>query len=211
MTKDIFTKYYRENFWQGKESVSGPGSDYEQTKYLIPELQILLEQLKIETVLDAPCGDFNWMKRLNLKNISYLGGDIVPDLIKKNNKLYKKNNIEFKVIDIVNDDIPEADLVIVRDCFVHLPMSDIFKALNNIKRSGSKFLLTTNFMWKSFDNNKDILAGGWRRINLCEDPFNFPFPKNIIIEGNIQSYDRDKTMSLWEIKDIPDFSGDEVG
>lgn len=211
MSKDIFTKYYRENFWQGRESVSGPGSDYEQTKYLIPELEMLIKELKIELILDAPCGDFNWMKRVDLKKISYLGGDIVPDLIKRNNKRYKKNNIEFKVIDIVNDKLPEADLIMVRDCFVHLPIKDIIKSLNNIKKSNSKFLLTTHFMWKSFDNNKDILPGEWRRVNLCEPPFNLPFPKNIIIEGNIQSYDRDKTMSLWEIKDIPDFEGDYIG
>lgn len=203
MSKDIFTRYYKENSWNGKESVSGPGSDYDQTMYLIPELQILLKNLKVKTVLDVPCGDFNWMKLIDLNGIKYTGGDIVDQLIKNNNKKYKTSNISFEVIDIVNDKLSKVDLIMVRDCFVHLPNNDIFKALENIKNSGSKYLLTTNFTWKVQPENKDITVGGWRRINFENDPFNFPYPKQIIIEGNIQSNDRDKTMSLWEIKDIP--------
>lgn len=205
MTKDLFTKYYKENSWRGIESLSGPGSDYEQTKYLIPELQIFLKNFNIKSILDAPCGDFNWMKKIDLSGILYTGGDIVDEMIKQNNKKYKNKNISFEIIDIVNDNLPKSDLIIVRDCLVHLPNSDIFKALKNIKKSKSKYLLTTHFSWRSHVNNKDIPVGAWRRINLQESPFNFSLPKYTIIEGNIQSYDRDKTMSLWEIKDIPDY------
>lgn len=203
MSKDIFTKYYRNNSWNGKESVSGPGSDYEQTKFLVPELQFLIDELSIKSILDVPCGDFNWMKNINMKDIEYTGGDIVNELILKNNKRYKKNNIKFEVIDLVNDALPTVDLIIVRDCLVHLPNKDIAKAISNIKTSNSKYLLTTTFTWKSFENNKDISVGGWRRLNLEQSPFNLPFPKKIIVEGNTQSNDKDKTISLWEIKDIP--------
>lgn len=205
MRKEIFTEYFKNNTWQGKESVSGPGSDYEQTKYLIPELQILINSLEIKTMLDAPCGDFNWMKRLDLSKVKYFGADIVEELIDKNNRRYKQKNISFSVIDIVKDKIPTVDLVMVRDCFVHLPNSDIMKALNNIKKSGSKYLLTTNFFWKNMPVNKDIKVGDWRRIDLTSAPFYFKHPEQIIIEGNIQSYDRDKTMSLWLVEEIPDF------
>jgi SAM-dependent methyltransferase len=202
MNKDIFTEYYNNNSWNGKESVSGPGSDYEQTKYLILELQVMLKDLNIKTILDAPCGDFNWMRKVDLDKISYIGGDIVDMLVKTNNKKYKTKNISFKSMDIVNDDLPEVDLIMVRDCFVHLPNKDIKRAINNIIDSKSKYLLTTNFMWKYPKANTDISVGGWRRLNLEQEPFNFPFPMDIIIEGNIQSYDRDKTMSLWHIKDL---------
>jgi len=205
MSKELFTKYYRENSWNGKESLSGPGSDYEQTKYLIPELQIMLKDFSIKSMLDAPCGDFNWMKRIDLSGIKYFGGDIVKEMINKNADRFASKNVKFDVVDIVNDALPKVDLIMVRDCLVHLPNADIFKALKNIKNSGSKYLLTTNFMWKSHKNNNDIPVGAWRRINLQQDPFNFPNPEQIIIEGNIQSHDRDKTMSLWNIKDIPDY------
>jgi hypothetical protein len=205
MRKNVFTSYYDSNFWQGKESVSGPGSDYEQTKFLVPELQILLEDLKVKSMLDIPCGDFNWMKNINLDGIKYHGADIVDDLIKKNNKKYKTQNIKFSVLDLVEDKLPEVDLIMVRDCFVHLTNQDIFKALNNIKQSNSKYILTTNFLWKHIGYNQDIDTGGWRRINLSDSPFNMGYPEKIIVEGNTQSNDRDKTMSLWKVDSIPKF------
>lgn len=204
MREKVFTDYFKNNSWNGKESVSGPGSDYDQVKFLIPELEILLQDLNIKTMLDAPCGDFNWMRRVDLSKIKYLGVDIVEDLIGKNNKKYRKTNVSFKQMDIVKDKIPKVDLIMVRDCFVHLPNSDIFSATKNIKNSESKYLLTTNFFWQSFENNKDIRVGGWRRIDFTSKPFNFPYPEKIIIEGNNQSNDRDKTMSLWKIKDLPE-------
>lgn len=205
MSKELFTRYYKENSWNGKESVSGPGSDYEQTKYLIPELQIMLETFNIKSILDVPCGDFNWMKKVDLTGIKYTGGDIVNEIINKNNSNYRKKNVSFDVINIVTDKLPKSDLVMVRDCFVHLPNKDIFSALENIKNSGSKYLLTTNFTWRSIKNNTDILVGSWRRLNFQENPFNFKVPEYVIVEGNIQSNDRDKTMCLWNIADIPDY------
>jgi hypothetical protein len=203
MSKDLFTNYFNNNSWNGKESLSGPGSDYEQTKFLIPELNVLLKRLDIKTILDVPCGDFNWMKMVNLNDITYHGGDIVDKVVALNNKKYKSDNISFSSIDIVNDLLPKYDMIMVRDCLVHLNTEEVFKALQNIKKSKSKYLLTTNFTWKHIENNKEIKTGDWRRINLEEHPYNFKRPEEIIIEGNIQSHDRDKTMSLWLIKDIP--------
>lgn len=211
MTKDLFTSYYRNNSWNGEESLSGPGSDYEQTKFLIPELQIMLGKLKIKTMLDAPCGDFNWMRHMNLEGIEYHGGDIVDEVINENNKKYKSKNIKFSALDIVNDKIGRYDLVMVRDCLVHLSTDQVLRALRNIKSSQSKYLLTTNFTWKHIENNQEINTGGWRRLNLEEPPYNFKKPDDMIIEGNIQSNDRDKTMSLWLIDDIPNFRTSKNG
>jgi SAM-dependent methyltransferase len=209
MTKELFTSYYRKNSWHGKESVSGPGSDLEQTKFLIPEIEILLKDLKIKTMLDVPCGDFNWIRRIDLSKINYHGGDIVDELINQNNRKYKKNNVKFSVIDLVNDRLPKVDLIMVRDCLVHLPTEDVVKALTNIKKSNSKYFLTTNFLWDHIESNKEIQVGGWRRINLQKEPFNLKYPERIIIEGNNQSNDRDKTMSLWLISDIPNYENDK--
>lgn len=205
MSKKLFTEYYQNNTWTGKESLSGPGSDYEQTKFLIPELNIMLKYLNIKSMLDVPCGDFNWMKHVDLNSIDYHGADIVDEVINSNNKKYASDSVNFSVIDLVNDALPTVDLIIVRDCLVHLSTEDTFKAFNNIKQSKSKYLLTTNFLWSHQNDNYDINVGEWRRINLQKHPYNFKYPERIIIEGNIQSNDRDKTMSLWHIKDIPDF------
>lgn len=78
-TEAIFTEIYKENYWRGKNSVSGQGSDLEQTETIVKELPILFKDLKISTMLDIPCGDFFWMKMVDLKGIQYIGADVVEE------------------------------------------------------------------------------------------------------------------------------------
>ncbi len=89
-------------------------------------------------------------------------------------------------------------MIFCRDCFVHLSYADIAKATNNIKRSGSRYLLTTTFGRKS---NHDIITGDWRPINLCAPPFNWPAPVEIIYEDE-SGDNHDKAMGLWRISDL---------
>lgn len=50
----------------------------------------------------------------------------------------------FQRIDLVSDDLPLVDLVMVRDLFLHLPLGLVRQALSNVRRSGSTWLLTSN-------------------------------------------------------------------
>ena len=102
--EEIFTEIYQKNDWKSKESRSGPGSTMAYTEILRKELPILFKELGIKKILDVPCGDFNWMRELDLSILDhYLGIDIVFDLIQKNKKLYQKkfSNVEFKKMDIL--------------------------------------------------------------------------------------------------------------
>src|ERR1044072_7300935 len=65
-TQEVFTDIFRSNRWGGTSSVSGSGSDLEQTRVLRRELPSLVQELQINTLLDIPCGDFNWMKEVEL-------------------------------------------------------------------------------------------------------------------------------------------------
>jgi len=202
-TKEIFTKIYNTNQWEGIESLSGPGSEIVQTTSLVQSLNKLLSDLEINSILDLPCGDFHWMKNINLSDIEYVGADIVKELIIKNKKRHKeKKNIRFQVINLIEDPLPECDILICRDCLVHFSFEDITYAINNIKSSGCKYLLTTTFT--NYQSNYDIETGGWRRLNLQEKPFSFPPPLILInencTEGNGKY--RDKSMALWEIKNL---------
>ena len=184
--KDRFTEIYKSNYWDNDESVSGPGSTIKNTEKLRSELPSLLKKFNISTILDAPCGDFNWMKLFlrNNKLIKYTGGDIVVEIIKKNNQLYKNNAVTFVKLDITNDILPECDLMICRDCLIHFSYNDINKFLINFNKSKIKYLLTTNFHFnkKNYQENKDILTGDYRLINLQTKPFNFPNPLSGIKE-----------------------------
>jgi hypothetical protein len=202
-TKEVFTAIYNTNDWKSQESISGVGSEIRQTESLIKDLGKLFKDLNTNSLLDIPCGDFKWMQEVDLSEIHYTGADIVEELIEKNKKDHKnKSNIEFKVLDLINGPLPKSDVIIVRDCFVHLSFADIFKALENIRSSGCKYLLTTTF--PEHRVNYNITTGEWRTINLEKKPFNFQTPL-LVINENCTEYNgkyKDKSMALWEVSEI---------
>jgi hypothetical protein len=201
-TNDVFSDIFKHNSWGGADSVSGPGSDACQTKIITHELPVLFKALNVSTVLDIPCGDFNWMKDVNLKNITYTGADIVQALIETNNSKYSKEGIGFRNLDLIRDKLPKVDLIFCRDCLVHLSFADIKLALANICASQSEYFLTTTFPERK--KNYNIVTGQWRVINLEVSPFTFPQPIRIINEGCTEGNGiyKDKSLGLWRIADI---------
>lgn len=199
---DIFQNIFKNNSWGGRNSVSGRGSDLDQTEHIVRKIPVLLKNMGISTILDIPCGDFNWMQNIDLSGIKYIGADIVEEIIKNDKKKYGKDNISFQCMNLVEDRLPQVDLILIRDCFVHMSYEDIFKSLNNVCNSMSKYLLTTSFTDRQ--NNKDITTGEWRPLNLQITPFSLPKPIRIINEKCTQgklSY-TDKSLGLWKISDI---------
>ena len=174
-----FKKIYLLNTWGNNESVSGSGSTLKNTKNLRNKLPLLCKKFNIKSILDVPCGDFNWMKNFLGKknNIEYMGGDIVKEIINSNNKLYKKKNISFKKINLLKDKLPKYDLMICRDCLIHFSNKDIFKSFVNFSNSSIKYLLTTSHLeYKKGKlkniKNKDIIKSEFRTLNLFSKPFN---------------------------------------
>lgn len=199
---ETFIDIYKNNFWNSKESVSGKGSDFLQTETIVQEIPKLLEKFKVSTMHDIPCGDFNWMKQVELKGVHYLGSDIVPELIDANTKNFSSSSINFKLTDITNDSLPMVDLIFTRDCLVHFSYDDTRRALLNIIASGSKYLLATSYVER--ERNYDIATGEWRPINLERKPYNFPTPLLSIIENSTEDdgENPDKSLLLWEIKEV---------
>lgn len=173
--KDIFRKIYRHNYWGSSESVSGEGSTEALTVNLRLELPRLFKEFAIRSVYDAPCGDYNWMRLLmSTEKIEYYGADIVPELIHENNNKYKSENIQFNVADVTIDLFPKADLWICRDCLFHLSYADIYSALDNFVKSDIPLILTSTHINLTNFDNRNILTGGFRLIDLFKAPFCFP-------------------------------------
>src|SRR5687767_419266 len=80
----LFAKAYTAAVWGSAESRSGQGSEVGATTSIRPFLSELFAQLSIRTFLDAPCGDWNWMRLVDLKGVNYIGADIVPAVIESN-------------------------------------------------------------------------------------------------------------------------------
>src|SRR5207253_2597392 len=116
----VFTRIWQSDSWGGSVSKSGPGSNLQQTAIIRREIADLLHELQVRRFLDVPCGDFNWMKEVSLPpGVTYLGGDIVEEVIRKNNERYGNPVVSFTRLDILAGDLPQADLVLCRDCLVH--------------------------------------------------------------------------------------------
>ena len=159
-------------------------------------------------MFDAPCGDFFWMKEIKeqLSNQldSYVGGDIVAELIEKNNQQFGSAKFSFIVVDITSDQLPKVDLIMTRDCFLHLSFENICAALLNYKKSKSVYLLASTYTKPrpNIDVHKYFIDG--RALNLEKFPFYFPKPLQLINEGCVQGNGEyaDKSLALWRLKNI---------
>jgi 2-polyprenyl-3-methyl-5-hydroxy-6-metoxy-1,4-benzoquinol methylase len=201
-TQQVFTDIYKENTWRGKNSRSGSGSDIDQTQIIANELPILFSEFRVSTLLDIPCGDFHWMKNVDLSGIDYTGADVVDELIRSNTEHYARDGVRFQKINLLRDSLPKAYLIFCRDCLVHFSFEDIFHALANICNSDIELLLTTTFPERK--ENRDIATGQWRVLNLEVTPFVLPRPLKIINEGCTQGRGAytDKSLGLWRVADI---------
>jgi hypothetical protein len=208
---ETFDRIYRANHWDSEESVSGPGSDRGQTERIRAGLRGIIDRYGVRTLLDVPCGDFNWMRHADLRGVSYLGGDIVAALVERNRQRFGRDGVAFTRIDLTADPLPRSDLVFCRDCLVHLSYENVFKALRNIKASGSRYLLTTSF--SATPVNYDIVTGDWRALNLNRAPFHLPAPIAVVEEDHagVQAEYPDKVMMLWPVERIPDFDVPSTG
>jgi len=201
-TEQVFTNIYKDNTWGGKDSVSGVGSDDHQTRIIVKELSTVFRDFEISTLLDIPCGDFHWMKNVDLTDITYIGADIVETLISKNTEQYGNHDVHFQKLNLIKDNLPKVDLIFCRDCLVHLSYVDVFQALGNICNTQSKYILTTTFTERK--ENHDISTGQWRTLNLELPPIMLPNPLILINEGctEFDGAYKDKALGLWRIADI---------
>ncbi len=197
----VFSRIYRGNKWGSHESRSGAGSDQKQTEAIRRALPAVIEKFHCRSIVDIPCGDFAWMKLVDLR-VPYVGADIVSELVDRNRRDYGNKFRTFAHLDMIQDKLPKADLVLCRDGLVHLSFVHIWSSLTNIKASGSTYLLTTTFISRA--DNEDIPTGAWRPLNLERPPFSFPPPLTLIDEKCPYIGWDDKYLGLWKLADIPD-------
>jgi hypothetical protein len=194
-----FDHIARINLW-GASSPSGLGSELAATRRLRAALPPFLARHEVRSLLDVPCGDFGWLSTVDL-GVSYTGADIVPSLVEENERRYGGSSTgrRFLKLDLTKDALPRADLVLCRDCLVHLSFENIGRAIDNIRVSGARYLLTTTFL--DHEVNGDIEDGDWRMLNLEREPFNLPPPVDVLVE-HCEEGDgayADKALGLWEL------------
>jgi SAM-dependent methyltransferase len=193
-----FRLIHETNLWGAETSTSGVGSEQAATAAIRHRLPVLLKECGARSLLDAPCGDGPWMARLDLGPVSYVGADIVPALIAQLAAVSMPGR-RYVVADLTCDPLPACDVILCRDCLVHLSFENISRAIDNFKRSGARFLLTTTFT--EIVTNHDVEDGDWRALNFTRPPFGWPAPEALINEEchEMDGAYRDKSLGLWRL------------
>lgn len=160
------------------ETACGLGSTIQVTAQLRASLPGLLEFCGIKKLLDAPCGDGNWINETDLTGIEYCGLDLSREHLSKAISREPWQDFEPKMQGFICADIrtiqmPRCDAIMCRDFFQHLPNAEVLQLLDKIRAAEISWLLAT-----SFDNavNEEIGPDMFRPLNLQLDPFLLPAP-----------------------------------
>jgi hypothetical protein len=198
-----FQRMYELNLWGEHGSRSGLGSSRRSTARVRAQLPGLLRSLGVRRLLDVPCGDFHWMRRVDLDGIDYTGADIVSSLVAELRVRYERPGRRFIHVDLTIGPLPPADAVLCRDCLVHLSYANIARCFDAIQASGARYLLTTTF--PAHDDNTDVRDGEWRPLNLARPPFCLSAPVASIVEGCTEDGSAyvDKSLTVWRVEELP--------
>ncbi|WP_024506535.1 hypothetical protein [Bradyrhizobium sp. ARR65] len=195
--KLVFTNIFRKNWWNNGESRSGWGAELRRTVSIRAELLEFVQRHSIRSLLDAPCGDFHWMRHVKWPpGFRYIGADIVHDLIVENRKKYP--HTEFMELNVLSDPLPPVESWLARDLMIHFPDEAVQAALTQFRKSTIRYLLATTY--PNARSNTDIKFGQVRHLNLCAPPFRLPPPFEILREDDDPKTGR--VIGVWRRNDI---------
>lgn len=162
-----FDEIYRCNAWGYG---SGEGSLERNTRSYRAFLQKFLKDHAIQSVVDMGCGDWQFSKLIDWTGIDYKGFDVVAAVIKANRVAHERGSVTFQQYSGDPNELPPADLLIVKDVLQHIPNALVASVLRNLPRY--RYSLITNCIAPIGETvNRDIEAGDFRYLDLTKAPF----------------------------------------
>jgi SAM-dependent methyltransferase len=161
----IFTSIYSRDSWTHG---SGPGSTPAYTAEYRKFLTNYMRSSNVKSVLDVGCGDWQFSQLVDWSGINYLGIDIVPEIIESHKREFGRENVRFEVLDLVDEEPPNADLVIIKDVLQHLSLASTDRILRKLS-SFDRVLIAQDV---SHGINHDCHDGGFRQLDVASPPFN---------------------------------------
>ncbi len=197
-TKDVMEQIYRNKLWgdNGSKFYSGKGSHHPEL--INPYVEVVTEFLKSFgepiTVCDLGCGDFNVGKQLVPHVKNYVAVDVVHELITFNAKQFQYPNLEFQCLDIVEDNLPKGDCVILRQVLQHLSNKEITAIVSKLPQY--KYLILTEHVPEGdFTPNLNIISSQGIRlkkesgVDLLAPPFNLRIKEERqLLSQTVQGY-----------------------
>jgi SAM-dependent methyltransferase len=192
--KEVFTTIYEEKLW-GKDTscafYSGSGSHDQTTVALyVAAIQSFISRLPYKpNALDLGCGDFNVGIKIRKLCNQYVACDVVASLIERNRLVFSELDVDFRCMDMCDEDLPSADIVFVRQVFQHLTNQQILSVVSKLKNY--KFLIITEGLpaRKGFIANQDKPIGDGIRylrnagsgIVLTQPPFSLAHKLEMVL------------------------------
>ena len=164
-----FNKIYTSNRWIFG---SGTGSvAINNTKYIWFLQNFLDSHTDIKCILDVGCGDWQIGSKIDWNNRKYVGIDVSDYVLAETIKKYQTDTIKFQVMDATKDELPRADIIILKDVLEHLGFDQIELILN--KTRNYKYVLIQNDINILETTNYDIENGKYRKLDITKNPFFF--------------------------------------
>jgi hypothetical protein len=171
MMDDVFSRIYSEDSWTHG---SGPGSLPEANKPFIAYLGRFLVANRVTRMVDFGCGDFQYMRYVDLGATQYVGLDVVTQVLESNRKSFGRDGLTFQLTPDDLSELPSGDLLLLKDVLIHLPNSYAAVLLKHSLQK-YRFILAIN---NKSDNpaayNRDIAAGEFRPVDISLAPFSLP-------------------------------------
>ena len=183
----MFSKIYRVNWW-GKPSsdtpfFSGTGShDVDAVEPYVAAVRSFIVGTfsKPPDAADLGCGDYNIGRYIRNITERYIACDIVPELIDYNRIAYADDNVDFRVLDMISEELPAAEIGFIRQVLQHLDNERIAYIVPKLYQY--RWVVITEHLpfQDDFIPNLDIKTGTLRlRVNsgveLTKPPFQLQY------------------------------------
>lgn len=144
--EDTFARIYANNAWGGErgEYSSGSGSADDVTQSYVALVRNFVQERGIRSVADLGCGDFRVGRQLLAPGLSYVGVDIVQPLVARNQREFGDEGVRFEQRNLMEDELPQAQLGLLRQVLQHLSNAEVERVLANCKRY--RYLLVTEHL-----------------------------------------------------------------
>ena len=162
---NTFQSIYDRELWNDG---SGGGSVLKASVALyLGYVQHFIERHDIRTIVDVGCGDWTFSRFLDLGDRHYVGLDVVPSVIERNEQRYARENVQFRLISPSKiDAYPASDLIICKDVLQHLSNEHVDLVL--MRMENAKYAIITN---DHALDNRENQNGDTRPLDVTAPPF----------------------------------------
>lgn len=169
--RSAFEDIYKNDRWTHS---SGPGSMLQFNLPYMRFLESFVAANAIRSISDIGCGDFQFMKDVDLGEAVYDGYDLVASVIDATQVLHGSDRVHFHIMPDDPTELDGGDLAILKDVLIHLDNGHAQQLLDALVAK-FRFILTVNNIAKDpAVYNRDIEPGRFRPVDVSLPPFNYP-------------------------------------